>query len=137
MDGYAPPGWPEVVRPPGAADWDRHAVAYLLDCCPADFRGYPVLQRHPMVLAAFARHSVNGQRRAANDGVSMTRTDLDQRVDQRVIDEALDAWHAEIARLARVERAVELVTRALGGERFTPRLDAQGRRRTGIPSAGC
>lgn len=131
MEGYAPPGWPEVVRPPGAVDWDRQAVAYLLDCCPADFRGYPVLQRHPMVLAAFARHSVQGQRRAATDGVSMARTDLEQRVEQRVIDEAVDVWQAELARLARVERAVDLVTRALGGERFTPRLDAPVRNSAG------
>jgi len=127
MEGYAPPGWPEVVRAPGASEWDRQAVAYLLDCCPADFRDYPVLRRHPMVLAAFARQSVRGQRRAATDGVSTARADLDQRVDQRVIDEALDVWHAELARLARVERAVDLVGRALGGERFTPRLAAAGR----------
>lgn len=128
MDGYAPPGWPDAVRPPGATDWDRQAVAYLLDCCPADFRGHPVLQRHPMVLAAFARHSVSGQRRAATDGVSMARSDLEQRVDQRVIAEAVDAWQAELARLARVERAVDLVSRALGGERFTPRLGAPVRK---------
>jgi hypothetical protein len=122
MDGYAPPGWPEVVRPPGAQDWDAQAVAYLLDCCPADFRSYPVLRRHPMVLAAFARHSVWGQRRAATDGVSMARSDLEQRVEHRVIDEALDAWQSEIARLARVERSVDLLSRALAGERFAPRL---------------
>ncbi|GAB3926353.1 hypothetical protein GCM10011575_07430 [Microlunatus endophyticus] len=122
MDGYAPPGWPEVVRPPGAVDWDAQAVAYLLDCCPADFRSYPVLRRHPMVLAVFARHSVRGQRRAAADGVSTVRSDLEQRVEHRVIDEALDAWQSEIARLARVERSVDLLSRALAGERFAPRL---------------
>jgi hypothetical protein len=81
-----------------------------------------------MVLAAFARHSVSGQRRAATDGVSMARSDLEQRVDQRVIAEAVDAWQAELARLARVERAVDLVSRALGGERFTPRLGAPVRK---------
>lgn len=122
MDGYAPPGWPEIVRPPGSVDWDRQAVAYLLDCCPPDFRGYPILQRHPMVLAAFARHSVKGQLRAATDGVSTARADLEHRVEQRVIDDAVDAWHSELARLARVERSVDLVTRALSGERFTPRM---------------
>jgi hypothetical protein len=128
MDGYAPPGWPEVVRPPGALEWDRQAVAYLLDNCPSEFRGYPVLRRHPMVLAAFAGHCVQGQRRAADDGLAMVRADLQQHVEQRVIDEAIDAWQSEIARLARVERAVDLVARALGGQRFTPRMGAPERR---------
>lgn len=136
MEGYAPPGWPEAVRPPGAADWDRQAVAYLLDCCPPDFRGYPVLLRHPMVLAAFAAHSVKGQRRAADDGLATARADLQQRVEQRVIDQAIDAWQAEIARLVRVERAVDLLTRALGGQRFTPQLGIRDRRPVGGPGTG-
>jgi hypothetical protein len=54
QQGYAPPGWPEEVRPPGAPDWERTAVAYLFDCCPPDLRGYEVLRRHPPVLARFA-----------------------------------------------------------------------------------
>ena len=51
---YVPPGWPSRVRPPGAPDWEVTAVEFLLDCCPSDYRGYPVLRRHPAVLARFA-----------------------------------------------------------------------------------
>ena len=50
-----PPGWPPAVRPPGSPDWERTAVEWLLDLCPADYRGYPVLRRHPLALAALAR----------------------------------------------------------------------------------
>ncbi|MFZ0531016.1 MAG: hypothetical protein WAL91_10840, partial [Propionicimonas sp.] len=58
---YAPPGWPDRVRPPEAPDWERTAVAFLFDCCPADYRGYPVLRRHPVVLARFAAQFVESQ----------------------------------------------------------------------------
>ena len=54
MTAFAPAGWPERVRPPGSPEWELSAVAFLFDCCPADFRGYAVLQRHPLVLARFA-----------------------------------------------------------------------------------
>src|SRR4051812_38976901 len=76
MAAYAPPGWPDGVRPPGAPDWDVSAVAFLFDCCPADFRSYPVLRRHPLVLALFAAHFVAGQCRAAQEGLAGVRTSL-------------------------------------------------------------
>src|SRR3954453_10283339 len=50
----APPGWPRAVRPPGAPGWERTAVGWLLDICPPEFRSYPVLRRHDVVLARFA-----------------------------------------------------------------------------------
>ena len=40
-DGIAPAGWPREVRPPGAPGWERSAAEWLLDLCPADWRGYP------------------------------------------------------------------------------------------------
>ena len=45
---YTPPGWPERVRPPGAPDWEVTATEFLLDCCPADYRRYQLLRRHPV-----------------------------------------------------------------------------------------
>src|SRR3954451_10775033 len=127
MDGYAPPGWPETVRPPAAPDWEQQAVDYLLDCCPPDFRGRSTLVRHPVVLAAFAGHCVAGQRRATVDGLGAARAELEDRVPPEVVTEAIDIWHAEEARLARVQRSVDLLRRALQGERFVPRLGTERR----------
>lgn len=124
MDGYVPPGWPAEVRPPGAQDWEAQAVSYLLDCCPPDFRAHPMFRRHPLVLATFATHCVRGQQRAAADGLADVRQDLGERVEPHVVDQAVDIWQAEVARLARVERSVDLIRRALLGERFVPRLRA-------------
>src|SRR4028119_2090500 len=50
----APPAGPPAVRPPGAPRWEETAVAWLLDQCPPEFRGYSGLRRHPAVLARFA-----------------------------------------------------------------------------------
>ena len=53
-EGFAPAGWPREVRPPGAPGWEASAAAWLLDLCPADWRGYPGLRKHLVVLARFA-----------------------------------------------------------------------------------
>ena len=50
----APPGWPAQVRPPDAPDWERTAQNWLLDICPPEYRAYPALRRHVVVLARFA-----------------------------------------------------------------------------------
>ena len=122
MTAYAPPGWPDDVRPPGAPEWEATAVAYLFDCCPADFRAYPVLRRHPLVLARFAAHFVAGQCRAAQEGLAEIRTSLQGRVGAPVVEAAADAWLEQEARLVRTRRAVGLVEDALRGQVFTPRL---------------
>ncbi|MFL6027082.1 MAG: hypothetical protein ACJ72K_09105 [Friedmanniella sp.] len=122
MEAYAPPGWPDGVRPPGAPDWDVGAVAFLFDCCPADFRSYPVLRRHPLVLALFAAHFVAGQCRAAQEGLAGVRTSLQGTVSAEVVESAVQAWLEQAARLTRTKRAVGLVEDALRGQVFVRRL---------------
>jgi hypothetical protein len=122
MVAFTPAGWPETVRPPGAPEWEASAVAYLFDCCPADFRAYPVLRRHPLVLARFAVHFVAGQCRSAQEGLAGLRTDLQGTVGAEVVESAADAWLEQAARLTRTRRAVGLVEEALRGEVFRPRL---------------
>ncbi|WP_375433476.1 hypothetical protein [uncultured Friedmanniella sp.] len=122
MTAFAPPGWPDGVRPPGAPDWEATAVSFLFDCCPADFRAYPVLRRHPLVLARFAAHFVAGQCRSAQEGLAEIRTSLQGLVGVEVVESAAQAWLEQGARLARTTRAVGLVEEALRGQVFRPRL---------------
>jgi hypothetical protein len=119
---YTPPGWPDRVRPPGAPDWEATAIAFLFDCCPADFRAYPVLRNHPVVLARFATQFVEGQYQATQEGLAGARISLADYVSPHVVEAATTAWLEQSAQLVRVRRAVALVEEALRGKVFVRRL---------------
>lgn len=118
----APPGWPAEVRPPDAPDWEASAVSWLLDLCPPDWRGYPALRRHPVVLARFAVLHVEAGQVAAKRGVAEARVELRGLVGLDVVEAAVQTWLLEDARLLGTRRAVGLVEQALRGTRFRPRL---------------
>lgn len=117
-----PPGWPSGVRPPEAPDWERTACAWLYDVCPPDYRGYPALRRHPVVLARFAALHVEASAAAARHGVSEARSVLRDVADADTVEAAVHAWHTESARLLRLRREVGLVEEALRGRRYVARL---------------
>lgn len=119
---YTPPGWPPQVRPPGAPGWERTAVAWLLDVCPPEYRGYPVLRNHEVVLAWFALLHVEAGQAGVRRGLSEARGVLRDVAAPDTVDAAVLAWQAEEARLAAERRAVALVGEALRGRRFAARL---------------
>ena len=119
---YVPPGWPASVRPPGAEGWIPTATAFLLDCCPADYRGYTVLRRHPVVLARFAREFVASQVAATRANLAGVRPDLAGWVDGAALEASVAVLQAEEARLVRLARAVALVEQALRDVRFVAKL---------------
>lgn len=118
----APPGWPREVRPPDAPDWEVTAQKWLLDLCPPEFRGYPALRRHVVVLARFAVLHVEACRASVRRGLSEARAELRDVASPDVIEAAIGTWQAEDARLAVVRRAVGLVEEALRGRRYVARL---------------
>jgi hypothetical protein len=118
----APPGWPRQVRPPGAPGWERTAVAWLLDVCPPEYRSYPVLRRHEVVLARFAVLHVEGCQAAVRRGLSEARSALHDVAAPDTVEAAVQTWHAESVRLFAERRAVGLVEEALRGRRFVARL---------------
>ena len=119
---YSPPGWPPQVRPPGAPAWEQTAAAWLLDVCPPEYRGYPVLRNHAVVLARFALLHVEGGQAAVRRGLSEARGVLRAVAGPDTVDAAVVAWQAEEARLSAERRAVALVEEALRGRRFVARL---------------
>ncbi|HEY6684159.1 MAG TPA: hypothetical protein VI030_14345 [Propionibacteriaceae bacterium] len=119
---YVPPGWPSEVRPPGAPGWEATAIAYLLDCCPADFRAYRVLRNHPVVLAEFASHFVEGQHEASQRGLAAARTSLSESVEPDIVEAAAEVWLEQGARLVRTRRSVALLADALRGRVFVRKL---------------
>jgi hypothetical protein len=97
-------------------------VAWLLDICPPEFRSYPVLRRHDVVLARFAVLHVEACQAAVRRGLSDARAELRDVADLDTVEAAVETWHAESARLLAERRAVGLVEEALRGRRFVARL---------------
>ena len=122
MPELVPPGWPAAVLPPQAPDWERSAVGWLFDLCPADYRAHDVLRKHPVVLARFAAGHVEANVQAARDGIRTARADLRDVVPVEVVEAALAAYEREGRRLVQLGRAVALVDEALRGRRHVPRL---------------
>ncbi len=118
----APPGWPREVRPPDAPGWEQTAVNWLLDLCPPDYRRYPGLRRHVVVLARFAVLHVEANQAACRRGLSEARSDLRDVATPAVVEAAVQTFQLEEARLLAVRRAVGLVEEALRGRRYVARL---------------
>jgi hypothetical protein len=118
----APPGWPQAVLAPGLQEWERTAVNWLLDVCPPEYRTYPGLRRHPVVLARFAVLHVEAGQAAVQRGLSDARGVLRDVAGQAEIAAALSVWECESARLVGVRRAVGLVEEALRGRRYVARM---------------
>ena len=117
-----PPGWPVAVRPPDAPRWELTAEAWLLDICPPEFRGYPTLRRHIVVLVRFAVLHVEACQAACRRGLSEARSELREVAPADVVEEAVETWLTEDARLSGVRREVGLVEEALRGKRYRARL---------------
>lgn len=122
MSASTPPGWPAAVRPPGAPGWQRSAVGWLLDLCPPDYRGYPVLSRHPVALARLAVLHVEAELQANRRAVAGARVEFGEHVPPPALAEVIEALETERARLLAARRGVDLVEQALRGRRFVPRL---------------
>ncbi len=121
-DLVVPPGWPHDVRAPEAPDWVSSATSWLLDLCPPEYRSYPVVRRHPVVLARFAVLHVEACQAGCRRALEEARSQLRGFVDGDVVEAAVQAWLAEAARLAGARREVGLVEDALRGRRWTARL---------------
>ncbi|MEI2810945.1 MAG: hypothetical protein V9F00_12340 [Nocardioides sp.] len=73
MPAYAPPGWPALVRPPDAPGWERTAANWLMDLCPPEYRHYPVIRRHLVVLARFAALHIEACQASCTMGLRAAR----------------------------------------------------------------
>jgi hypothetical protein len=116
-----PPGWPGEVRPPGTPGWERSAVSWLLDQCPADYRGYPVLARHPLALVHLAAHHVDAQAHANRQALATVRTRL-RDLAPNVLAEVVEVLELEQVRLQAAARGLTLVGQGLRGRHFVPRM---------------
>lgn len=121
-DAVVPPGWPRQVPSPGTTDWQVKATAWLLDQSPAEYRGYPLLRKYPVVLAWLTEQNVRATLDSTRQAYATAREQLGADHDAAVITEVLRTLETDGARLLAAVREVRLVHAALRGESFTPRL---------------
>jgi hypothetical protein len=104
------------VGPPVGDAWLTEAVAWLLDQCPGDYRGYAVLTRHPRVLAEFTADHVAAQRAGLRNTIASVRSRLREEPADVVV-RALAAAEREQARLDLVASSVDAVRHVLAARR--------------------
>lgn len=121
-DVHLPPGWPSGVRPPGSPGWQRSAVSWLLDQCPADYRAHRALTGQPVALAWLAARHVVAQGRANTQARAAARAELHDVLQAHEVEALLTALEHEHARLLAAHRGVRLVHDALLGIDYVPRL---------------
>ena len=122
MSRHAPPGWPRQIPPPGSEGWQERATNWLLDTSPAEYRGYHVLRRHPVLLAWLAERNVAAQLEAARGAYARARAELGDLVDPEVVAELLGVLESDGARLLALQRETRLVAESLRGQTYVPRL---------------
>jgi hypothetical protein len=121
------------VHPPGSPGFEQTAVTWLLDVVPPDYRLHGVLVRHPVALATLARHHLAACVEGARQGYRSARAELGKDLPPGSLAAVLAAYQAEGRRLVATARAVDLVGRALRGERFVPQFGGSADAR---PAAG-
>ncbi len=82
----------------------------------------PLYRRQPRVLAWRVLGLIDAQLDAARAAYSQARADLREDVSPEAVAETLQALEREGAALLARRREVDLVGRALRGERFVPRI---------------
>ncbi len=122
MAEHLPPGWPTQVPPPGTRNWAERAALWLLDHSPAEYRQYPVMRKHPVLLVWLAEHNVAAQLDATRRSYGRARAELAEQVAPQQVTELLETLEQEGARLLALQREIGLVASALRGEPYVPRL---------------
>ncbi|HYO85390.1 MAG TPA: hypothetical protein VES01_02875 [Dermatophilaceae bacterium] len=120
--GPVPPGWPASVPPPSVPEWQPAAVAWLLDHCPADYRGYDGWVRYPVALAWIATRHVDGQVEVMREAYRRARVELADHLDPEGLSQVLATIEREGLRLRAAAQGARMISQALEGLTWVPRL---------------
>lgn len=124
--GATPTGWPTQVDPPGAPGgaWEQSAAKWLFDQVPGEWReglNGAQYRRHPLMLARDARYLIHGQLNGLREAYRRARVELADHFQPEQIDEQLEMYQLEAARLEALGRQIQLVEDALTGVRWVPK----------------
>lgn len=102
-------------------------MTWLLGVVPPDYLLHGVLRRHPIALAALARHHLGACVEGARNGYRTARTELGPHLPPGAVEAVLTAYRSEGSRLASAACAAGLIERALHGEQFVPSMSRGAR----------
>ncbi|PZG08930.1 hypothetical protein C1J01_38430 [Nonomuraea aridisoli] len=107
-----PDGWPPQVPAPGEAGWEKSAVAFLLECLPADYRAHEVV-RNPRVLTWMARCHIDQALIGLRAGYRKAAVELKPHLPPHALAEVLATYQKEAERLKTVAVSIQVVSRLL------------------------
>ncbi|MGW5093917.1 hypothetical protein ACWEQU_21245 [Streptomyces nodosus] len=106
--------WPCQVKTPGSYDWERSAAKWLRELVPARYASYPILIRHPVLLARHAQIQVQHEVRVARTALQTARAELPALgLPESVIEHTIRLYAAEVMQLQHIARSIRAVSRAL------------------------
>jgi len=106
--------WPCQVKTPGSFDWERSAVKWLRELVPTRYASYPVLLKHPVLLARHAQIQVQHEIRVARTALQTARAELPAMgLHEGVIEHTIKLYAAEVMQLQHIARSIRAVTQAL------------------------
>ncbi|GGN80540.1 hypothetical protein GCM10011579_066140 [Streptomyces albiflavescens] len=106
--------WPCQVKTPGSFDWERSAVKWLRELVPSRYASYPVLLKHPVLLARHAQIQVQHEIRVARTALQTARSELPALgLHEGVIEHTIKLYAAEVMQLQHIARSIRAVTHAL------------------------
>lgn len=106
--------WPCQVKTPGSFDWERSAVKWLRELVPSRYASYPVLLKHPVLLARHAQIQVHHEIRVARTALQTARAELPALgLHEGVIEHTIKLYAAEVMQLQHIARSIRAVTHAL------------------------
>jgi len=97
-------------------------VSWLLDHCPADYRGYSGWRRNPVALAWVAVRHIDAQLEVMRQAYREVRVDLGDVVSPEALAQIQSDLETEGLRLRASARGARLLYDALQGKRYIPRL---------------
>ena len=97
-------------------------MSWLLDHCPADYRGYAGWRKNPVALAWVAVRHIDAQLEAMRRAYREVRVDLGDQVSTTALAEIQSDLESEGLRLRASARSARLVFDAMQGKRYIPRL---------------
>jgi hypothetical protein len=97
-------------------------VSWLLDHCPADYRGYAGWRKNPVALAWVAVRHIDADLEAMRQAYREIRVDLGDLVSTEALAEIQSDLEKEGLRLRASARSARLLSGALQGRRYVPRI---------------